>query len=534
MQKMHHDRLSLTLFLPIVLVAGTFMLLATVATVGGRTYARTDQGASSAQNQIPSQSGPLTPLGIAKISHVIWIIQENHSFDNHFGTFPGVDGTPPGTCLPKLPGSKDCVAPFHMPKGVPPYDIPHDWQSEHAVYDNGRMDTFVWVEGSPYTMGYYDELDIPNYWNYALRFVLSDMFFSSEMSESFTSHLWMVVAQSGGLITYPGSVKRIQEILHDPEALGFASLVDSQEKAHISWKYYQETAKPPKRPYRPAWYPNPKALWIWNPLPAFKKVRENTARMARLVDLKEYFQDLKQGTLPTISWIVPQFNDSEHPPATIAPVAQGMWHVTRVINARMRSPYWKDSVIFLTWDEYGGFYDHVPPPIVDALGYGLGVPMIVISPYAKPGYISHDIYDFTSVLKLIVDRFELPALTSRDYLADNMEDCFDFSQKPRAPFIISVPPTFLWCEEAIGGMATSWGARLSRSHRYTAPYREKCRSDLLVSRMPNPDASLAVHGTACWEQAGAFAVEDIRRAENSQSGSVSSLWMSRRRKLAEA
>ena len=116
--------------------------------------------------------------GMEKIQHVIFILQENRSFDNYFGTFPGADGFPPSTCLPKLPGSSECVAPFHMPKGEPIWDLDHGWESEHAAYDNGRMDAFVWVHGTPYTMAYYDERDIPNYWAYARRFTLCDRFLS--------------------------------------------------------------------------------------------------------------------------------------------------------------------------------------------------------------------------------------------------------------------------------------------------------------------------------------------------------------------
>ncbi len=159
----------------------------------------------------------------------------------------------------------------------------------------------------------------------------------------------------------------------------------------------------------------------------------------KLVDLNEYFRDLHQGTLPEVLWIVPIFEDSEHPPEPLAPVAKGMWYVKGIVNALMASPYWKDSVVFLTWDDYGGLYDHVPPPIVDAFGYGPRVPTLVISSYAKPGYISHFIYDFTSMLKFIEVRFGLPHLTARDDRADDMRDCFDFNQEPNAPLIFPIP-----------------------------------------------------------------------------------------------
>ena len=284
---------------------------------------------------------------------------------------------------------------------------------------------------------YYDERDIPNYWAYARRFTLCDRFFSSELSESLTNHLYSVAAQSAGLIEGVGTMEELEDVLDDSAGLTIASMVDLFSKKNISWKYYVETRPNPadRETYGilPAlWFGRPKEFSLWNPLPGFKSVREDPSRMARLVDLKEYFQDLHQGTLPAVSWIVPTFEDSEHPPEPLAPVAKGMWYVTGLLNALMGSPYWKDTVVFLAWDDYGGFYDHVPPPIVDAFGYGPRVPAIVISPYAKPGYISHFIYDFTSVLKFIEVRFGLPHLTARDGLANDMHDCFDFNQEPNA------------------------------------------------------------------------------------------------------
>ena len=376
-----------------------------------------------------------------KVEHVVWIIQENHSYDNYFGTFPDADGIPPSTCLPKMPGAQACVKPFHMPTGQPLLDLEHSWETAHAGYDHGTMDGFVWAEGSPYTVGYYDERDIPNYWSYARRYTLCDRFFSSEMTGSSPNHVFTVAAQSGE-INNIGSLKQLEAETDDDDGFSFASIVRRFRGAGITWKYYVET-----QPATPAEvkrnaglahlaYPDPKELTLWNPLPGFKRIRENPDEMARLVPLQQYFADLKGGTLPQVSWIIPDFQDSEHPPE---PLDQGMWYVTRVINALMQSPYWKNTVIFLTWDDYGGFYDHVPPPEVDAYGYGPRVPMIVISPYAKQHYVSHQTYDFTSVLKFIEQRWDLQHLTARDDRANNMADVFDFDQTPSAPLVIPVP-----------------------------------------------------------------------------------------------
>lgn len=401
---------------------------------------RSSLAAASLMKPLPAGG----PAGIEKINHVIWIIQENHSFDNYFGTFPGADGFPPPTCLPTLPGGTRCVAPFHMPKGAPPHDLAHDWHVAHAAYNNGKMDGFVWAEGSAYTMGYYDDRDIPNYWEYARHFTLCDRFFSSLNGPSLPNHVYTVAAQSGGLITNPMTLEELKKVkvLDDPDGFSFASMVALFEKSSVSWKYYVEAAPMPPgdtEEGRYLHYPDPKKFSLWNPLPGFKAIRDNPERMAHLVDEKEYFSDLKQGTLPEVSWLTPRANDSEHPPETVNPVAQGMWYVTKLVNALMESPYWKDSVIFLTWDDYGGFYDHVPPPQVDAYGLGPRVPMIVISPFAKPNYISHYTYEFSSVLKFIEERWGMRHLTARDHWANDMQDCFDFNHQLNPPLTIAAP-----------------------------------------------------------------------------------------------
>lgn len=378
------------------------------------------------------------PAGIQKIEHVIWIIQENRTFDNYFGMYPGADGIPPGTCLPKLPGSQECVKPFRM-ADIPACDLSHEWEIAHAAYDHGAMDGFVWAEGSPYTMSYLEQTDIPNYWTYAAHFVLADRFFSSLDGPSLPNHLFTVAAQSGGLTGNVGTFEQLTREIDDPEGFSFASMADLFSKANITWKYYVETLpKPPGAEDRNNLrYPDPKQMSLWNPLPAFAKVRKDPTLMAHLVTLDEYARDLQHGTLPQVVWIIPAFQDSEHPPE---PVQQGMWYVTRQVNTLMQSRYWSSSVIFLTWDDYGGFYDHVPPPHVDAYGYGPRVPLLIISPHAKPGYITHQVADFTSMLRFIEERFDLPHLTARDHRASDFSDAFDFGQHPNPPLILPVPP----------------------------------------------------------------------------------------------
>lgn len=382
------------------------------------------------------------PAGMEKIQHVIWIMQENRSFDNYFGTFPGAEGIPPGTCLAVLPGSARCIKPFHMPTPMPACDLSHDWEIAQAAYDHGTMDGFVWAEGSSFTMGYLDARDIPNYWDYARHYVLADRFFSSLNGPSMPNHLYTVAAQSGGLITNVCSrdheLETLEEDMDDPDGFSFASMVNLLAHGNVSWKYYVETPKVTPKLDDPChvFYPEPQELGLWNPLPGFKSIRDDPKLMSRLVNVTEFEQDLEKGTLPQVSWIIPDFQDSEHPPE---PVEQGMWYVTQLVNDLMKSPYWANSVIFLTWDDYGGFYDHVPPLRVDAFGYGPRVPLLIISPYAKPGFITHQTGDFTSLLRFIEERFQLRYLTARDHFASDMTDAFDFSQTPSAPLVIPAP-----------------------------------------------------------------------------------------------
>src|SRR5260370_28737278 len=150
----------------------------------------------------------------------------------------------------------------------------------------------------------------------------------------------------------------------------------------------------------------------------------------------QFYTDLTKGTLPQVCWLVPNVGDSKHPPKN---VQTGMWYVTKLINAVMQSNYWNSCAIVVTWDDYGGFYDHVPPIQTDSYGFGFRVPAIVISPYSRSGVIIHTQYDLTSPLKLIDTKFGLPPLTERDGASNTMLECFDFTQKPLPPYIITPP-----------------------------------------------------------------------------------------------
>ncbi len=413
----------------------------------------------------------------AKIQHIIFIIQENHSFDNYFGTYPGANGLPLGIALPLDPNqtSLGFVQPIHLnvaqpimivgdelPPGVadpdevqsadstPPFhfgnesigrDLSHAWAVAHQAWDNGKMDGFVAAERSALTMGYYDRSDIPYYWDYADNYVLDDNFFSSLMGPSFPNHLYIASGTNGpvtnlnskwilqgGVVNNPASGYNWQGV-----SLDWSTLAQELTNSNMSWKWYDGAANP----LRPT---------IWNVLPLFTYFQNHPAELAANVkNTQSFISDVQKGQLPTVSWIIPgrwippnypaaciNQGPSEHPPARSD---CGMDYVSYLVNQVMQSQYWQSSAIVVTEDDYGGFYDHVPPPQIDAFGEGFRVPTLVISPWAKHGFVDHTQYEFASLLRLAEDNFNLPTLGVRDVNANGMMNSFDFSRAQQPPLI---------------------------------------------------------------------------------------------------
>ncbi len=395
---------------------------------------------------------PDMPKGLDKIQHFVFIMQENRSFDSYFGTYPGADGIPDGICLPDPTGAP-CVTPYHDTNNVN-RGGPHDWDNSYEAIDGGKMDGFV-IESykgqllgdaacappEPYctpgldprdVMGYHDFHEIPNYWNYARLYVLQDRMFESVASYSLPAHLYMLAAQSGD---YFSSIHQPK-----PTSFSYAEITELLASNKIDWKYYVTSGNQPDtedghvvgQPSRQK--QTPFIYSLWNPLPAFPAVMNDPAQKSRLVDTAQFYTDALSGTLPQVSWIIPSDRVSEHPPSG---VREGMLYVTGLVNAVMQGPDWDSTAIFIAWDDWGGFYDHVPPPQVDAYGLGIRVPSIVISPYAKQNYIDHHTYSFESWLKLIEERFGIHPMLDRDSKALDMLDSFDFDQQPRQPVLLS-------------------------------------------------------------------------------------------------
>ncbi len=445
----------------------------------------------------------LVPPGIHKIKHVIIIMQENRSFDSYFGTYPGADGIPmsngvPSVCVPD-PLTHKCDKPFHDVMDVNGGG-PHGEAA--AITDVGKapnqMKGFIYTvvhapttcknaqdpacvflttkgrSGEPDVMGYHTAAEIPNYWTYARDFTLNDHMFEPVKSWSFPDHLYLVSGWSAHCANKnPMSCKT--NIVGPYDGVSFDHEVDAElngqttdidlawtdetwllYEQHVSWGYFVQTGTQPDceddnamtcAPVKQS-YLTP---GIWNPLPLFTDVQED-GQLKNIQPLDTFLSDCKSGTLPSISWVTPSDPDSEHPPES---VHQGQAYVTALINAVMKSPDWSSTAIFLSWDDWGGFYDNVVPPVVDAEGYGLRVPSIVISPYARAGYIDHDVFSSDAYLKFIEDDFlggarlnpetdgrpdPRPDVREDEPQLGNLANDFDFDQKPLPPVLLPTNP----------------------------------------------------------------------------------------------
>jgi len=427
--------------------------------------------------------------GIHLIRHVVVIMQENRSFDSYFGTYPGADGIPKGVCIPD-PLTKTCQRPYHDTADRNAGG-PHDHIDALGDIDGGLMNGFVVraVEGrrlacsgqinaptcslaphAPDVMGYHDWHEIPNYWSYARHFVLQDHMFQPDLSWSLPAHLYMVsgwsakcakrgepmscraAVQSPG--SPPGSPQNTTGAVPD---YAWTDLTYLLHKAHVSWRYYVAKGGQPDCDDNAMFCApvpqNAKTPGIWNPLPYFDTVRQDR-QLGNVAPLQDFFRAARRGTLPAVSWITPAQAVSEHPPAL---VTAGQAYVTGLVNAIMRSKDWSSTAIFISWDDWGGFYDHVQPPQVDGQGYGLRVPGLVISPYARRGFVDHQELSHDAYLKFIEDDFlggqrlnprtdgrpdPRPDVRENAPVLGNLVKDFDFTQKPRPPLILHLHPPF--------------------------------------------------------------------------------------------
>jgi phospholipase C len=441
----------------------------------------------------------VVPVGIHKIKHVVVLMQENRSFDSYFGMYPGADGIAtsggrPIACLPVSNVSSACVRPYLDHADVNAASG-HGALAAKVDIDGGKMDGFVRFSQlgpgscavSPVArcsvtsidtggtvgdqMGYHAGSDIPNYWAYARNFVLQDRMFEPNASWSLPAHLFELSGWSAQCTTHnpmscqnsldqPGTLPRPWDQpgigTTTPPIFAWTDLTYLLHRKKISWGYYVVTGTEPDcqdddalscAPVKQ----NAVTAGMWNPLPYFDTVKTDH-QLGNIKSVSNFYAAAKAGSLPAVSWVVPSGDVSEHPPS---PISAGQSYVTSLINAVMRSRDWNSTAIFLAWDDWGGFYDHVVPPKIDSNGYGLRVPAMVISPYARHGYIDHQTLSFDAFAKFIEDDFlgsqrldprtdgrrdPRPRVRENAAILGDLSHDFDFTQAPRPPMLLPVHP----------------------------------------------------------------------------------------------
>ena len=445
-----------------------FLVIFVIAYVGGRGLLGGDDGekgsrpvraagATGEETQEPAEERPDFP-----IKHVVFIIKENRSFDNYFGRYPGAEGAE----VARISNGNEVL--LQEAADVFEPDLGHSFADGVEAINGGRMDRFDLVQNGETMNGFtsFKRRGIPAYWAYADNFVLSDKTFSSMYGPTFPEHLYTVAAYAGDAVDNKNPTGGEGGYCDDPEELvtafernlsdeekaeimeaegqqfrpgeefdfdnivkywtkiracfDFEVIMDQFEKKDISWRYYAADG---------SWmnallaiehiFKDPK---LWGP-----KVRDPAILRGGAIG-DRFIEDLGTGKLPSATWIVPPPGTNEHPGGPSVCVGEN-WTV-RHLNAIMNSKHWEDTAIFITWDDFGGFYDHVPPPQYDHMGLGPRVPMIIVSPWAKQGFIDKTEYEFSSVLKFMERIFGVQCMTARDCGASDMFNAFDFQQKP--------------------------------------------------------------------------------------------------------
>ena len=376
------------------------------------------------------------------IDTLVVVMQEDRTFNNYFGTYPGANGWPDGYRVPRDPNdlSLGYVEPHKLTE-TRTVSLPHSEKAMRAAYNAGAMDSFVaaaeefGADDGALALGYYNYNEIPFYWQLADEFVLADRWFSSVMGPSFPNHLYLFSAsRTSNTVDENGDPVRYDSV--PSVGMDIETIFDSLQDAGISWKVYIQGYRPDvtyqNAEARAGLHPQAAQL-IWVPLVGIPRFVHEPELNENLVPLSEYFEDAAKGELPAVSFITPS-GLSEHPPGDLT---LGHYFATDLLEALMLSEHWESSAYVLTWDEWGGFADHVEPPQVDADGYGFRVPGLIVSPYAKQGFIDSTTYDHTSVLATIQDWWGLEPLASRDANANTFENAFDFTQSPRPPLVLS-------------------------------------------------------------------------------------------------
>ncbi|HEY1653911.1 MAG TPA: alkaline phosphatase family protein [Candidatus Tumulicola sp.] len=435
---------------------------------------------SSIGTPAPLPSGSTQPAP-PSIQHVIILFQENRSFNTIFMNFPGALTSTTGLCKEFDPKNYPVVCKNGETvtlKGIPlktghkgqGTDIEHGHRAYEVEYDGGALDGFGSIfsgtnagsqarPAGKYPYAYVIRRDVQPYWDMAGRYTLADHMFSTASTDSFVAHQQIIAgttrlnAQESltdtptnrpwGCDAPPGT--RTGIIFTDgtfndfkgpyPCLTQYKTMADVLDAGNVSWKYYVQSFDLDTKDFDFSGQ-------VWDAFDAIKTVR-NGPDWKKNVTMPntQIFKDLQNGALPQVSWVIPQLYDSDHPASG---GNTGPSWVTSVVNAVGKSQYWKNTAIIVLWDDWGGFYDPVPPPQLDYTSLGFRVPMIVISPFAKKHFVSKTQYEFGSVLKFIEETFGTGSLGSTDVRANSIQDVFDFSQKPGTfrPFAAPYPQSY--------------------------------------------------------------------------------------------
>jgi len=401
------------------IIAG-WLLVPTVAAAGPSTNA-------ALPPPQPSTAGPVAidKPAAANIKHIFVIVQEGHSFDNYFGTFPGVLGMNRRTAVPVNPRSvtAGAVYPHHL-TSVRTIPLDNSLHAAVAALDGGTMDGFVSAQSAAarngsLSLGYYNATNIPYYWALARHYVLADHFFASALGGSTPNYQFLVAGQTWPTGTGTTALTDVPTIFNRLDAAG------------VSWGYYAATYQSHVAGGQQA------SLESQIPLLGLSNIAGNPQDMARINDVSVLNRELVDGGVPAVSYIV-RPGQSEHAPGN---VALGQVSTVGLINAIIRSRYWKSSAIFLTWSDWGGWYDNVTPPRVDSEGDGFRVPALIISPFARRGVVLNQTADFSSILQFIESIYGLRPLTTRDQDAATLAAAFAFGKgRSAVPIAMGVLP----------------------------------------------------------------------------------------------
>jgi phospholipase C len=391
------------------------------------------------------------PLRTGTIEHIVVIVQENRTVDNLFNGLPGANTVQSGK---NMRGEEIGLQPVSL---TAPYDLSHGHSGWVADYDHGKMDGFSTEHENcngkgdcpkrdVAAYGYVPRSEIKPYWDMALKYTFADNMFQTNQGPSFPAHQYLISGTStidnishlkaaenptdprregrqGGCNSVRGAtVVTIDQRGVEGRAVypcfDRISIMDLMNQREVSWHYYQEYG----------------GSGLWHAVDAIKTIQEGPSYENVRWPSAQVLKDIALDRLADVTFVTPSAAESDHAGTNNG---TGPSWVASIVNAIGKSSYWNNTAIIVTWDDWGGWYDHVPPQIYNSYELGFRVPMIVISPYAKRGYVSHTPYEFGSILKFIEQTFDLRSLGATDVRANDLSDCFDFGAKPRAFSLIA-------------------------------------------------------------------------------------------------